>query len=171
MESVMTVVKAHRLAKEWHGEQMYGDKPYIHHCEMVVRVLEMFEWGDDMELLSAALLHDTMEDARITHAKLMDEFSESIADLVQLVTDKQGRNRRERHERTYPLIRGNKRATALKLADRIANVIQCRLYSNEGLLAMYQKEHNDFKAMLIDPAISCAKLDMMWNYLNNLLAE
>lgn len=169
MESVLVVIKAHRLAKVWHGEQTYGDQLYINHCENVVQVLEMFEWRDDMELLAAALLHDTMEDARITYATLTEQFSKPIADLVELVTDKQGRNRRERHERTYPLIRGNQRATAIKLADRIANVSNCIQRGNSGLLAMYRKEHAEFKAVLASPC--CAKLGMMWKHLDGLLAE
>lgn len=52
-------------AIQQHGDQMYGRKPYHVHLLDVVNVLRRFvDWGGiDQEMVDAAWLHDTVEDA------------------------------------------------------------------------------------------------------------
>ncbi|MBA3050486.1 MAG: GTP pyrophosphokinase, partial [Brevundimonas sp.] len=55
-----------------HGDQIYGeDQPYERHLEAVVDVIG--GWTDDPELISAAWLHDTLEDTTTRFAELADK--------------------------------------------------------------------------------------------------
>jgi (p)ppGpp synthase/HD superfamily hydrolase len=76
-----------------------------------------------------------------------------------------GRNRKERHEKTYPKTAKNPKAVILKLADRIANVT-FSVRSGEDKLRMYKKEHESFRAILFDGQ----NLDM-WERLDALMGE
>lgn len=137
---------ARRYAMVAHGEQRYGDKPYVSHLDAVVDVLREFGYFQTT-LIAAAYLHDTIEDTLETHDSLVVEFGPLIADLVWLVTDQPGKNRAERHQRTYPLLAMEPMAVTLKLADRIANV-RASAISDPSLLSMYRREYGEFQKHL-----------------------
>ncbi len=167
------ILRACRFAEAKHAKQTYHGGPYMDHLQAVFETLDIFGWGRDMELMTAALLHDVLEDTETTLPELTEEFGEYISNLVYNVTDQPGKNRRERHGRTYPFIRGKARPTALKLADRIANVTNCLRYKAEpkeaGLLQMYRKEHPEFEGVLRDR--DQEQNEAMWLHLNDLLQQ
>lgn len=143
--------RARWFAEGAHAGQMYGNgERYAHHLEMVVAVLERFGVTDE-DTLIAGWLHDTVEDTNVTFAAIADAFGVRVARTVEAVTDKPGKNRRERHAATYPLIRrtGGWRAILVKLADRIANMEYSQEVANIGKMAMYRKEFDEFKNMLL----------------------
>lgn len=130
-----------------HRNQMYGEHPYVFHLDAVAAVLREVKVSTFSILHQAAYLHDVMEDCGITKETITELFGSMVAELVELVTDKPGKNRRERHELTYPLIALNRRATILKLADRVANV---RASLNDPQrLKMYAKEYARFVELLM----------------------
>jgi hypothetical protein len=92
---------------------------------------------------------------------------------VYAVTNEKGKNRETRHRLTYPkiLTHGKLGSVALKLADRIANVEACRLFSNRGLLAMYQHEHAGFRYALFGERSLTEKVHepALWMHLDNLM--
>ena len=136
-----------KYAIEKHADQRYGDHPYIYHLDMVYE--ESLSHGLEPVVSVASFLHDVIEDTEITHADLVREFgSVELADLVECVTDEPGKNRKERKLNTYPKIKANDNAVALKLCDRISNIKSCIENKNSGLLAMYKKEHNEFEEWL-----------------------
>jgi len=140
------VERARKFALEKHGAQIYSSKfPYLTHLEMVYATLVEFECKDEI-LLAAAYLHDTIEDTRVSYQDLKNEFSEEIAELVYCVSDELGRNRKERHIKTYPKIAQNSKAITLKLADRISNVSFS--LGNGDKSDMYHKEYAGFRAAL-----------------------
>ena len=71
-------VKAHRRQKRVSGE------PYINHCLAVAIVLA--ELQVPSEVIAAGLMHDTVEDTKVTVKDLSKEFGEEIARLVDGVT-------------------------------------------------------------------------------------
>jgi len=136
-----------KFAIEKHGDQKYGDKPYIEHLEMVYE--ESLSHGLPPVVSVASFLHDVLEDTDATYEELVEKFgSTELADLISCVTDEEGKNRKERKAATYPKIKGNPDAIALKLCDRIANVRACVESGNTSLLSMYQKEQPEFEAQL-----------------------
>lgn len=129
-----------------HGDQMYGDKPYYYHLRAVVSTMQAFSiW--DKEILAAGYLHDTLEDTEVTKADLVTLFGQSVADMVDACTDGEGKNRAERKARPYSLIPNVPGAVTVKIADRLANVMANYVEGNDGLLAMYDKEHRKFREL------------------------
>ena len=142
------VSAARQFAMERHNGQMYGkNAPYVAHLDAVASALMLSGYIFDQNLMCAGYLHDILEDTHTTESELAARFGKEVAELVELVTYKPGRNRRERHAATYPHIRGNMRATTLKLADRLANVWNCYL-EGDPRLRMYSEEQNDFRLAL-----------------------
>jgi (p)ppGpp synthase/HD superfamily hydrolase len=167
MTGDLLLPKAVAFAMKAHGAQRYGPLPYAFHLAAVEGVLRRFGFHSD-EMISAAWLHDTLEDTATTAADLW-WLGPSLLGVVEAVTNEPGKNRKERAARTYPKIRASVAATALKLADRIANVEAgvLRADAGQGLLEMYRREHISFGVALRyeDPA-----LDPMWAHLDSLLA-
>lgn len=160
--------RARMFAAVAHGAQTYNDEvPYTVHLEQVVKVLSRFGFEDPV-MTCAAWLHDTIEDTTKNYNDVRSRFGEEVAELVYAVTSELGRNRGERNEKTYPKIKGNPRATVLKLADRIANV-EYGSATGSGMRAKYAKEYPGFKGALRVTENEDPKLANMWNYLDRLL--
>ena len=141
------VEAARAMAIEAHGNQRYGEKPYIYHLDQVAGLVGA--WGNTAEVI--AYLHDTLEDTNLSVRTVRDSFGFLVADCVQALTDDSGENRRERKKWTYERlskIHGESDiaiALVVKSADRLANVTNCVDNGNERLLRMYQGEQEDFR--------------------------
>jgi guanosine-3',5'-bis(diphosphate) 3'-pyrophosphohydrolase len=152
------------FAVKAHGQQMYGDEPYIVHLIAVEKILIRFGHTDE-PMLQAAWLHDVVEDTQTTLEDIKTQFGKTVADIVSSVTSESGINRKERNTKTYPKIAASRPGTILKLADRIANV-EHSINTQSPLLKMYRKEYADFQAALPHTDENQA----MWAYLDRLLA-
>lgn len=139
--------KARAFAVEAHGDQSYGVEPYSVHLDAVHALAVAF--GAPPDVCVAAFCHDCVEDTAVTIAQVRELFGESVAGLVAAVTNEPGKNRKERNARTYPKIRqAGPDAVMLKLCDRIANVEAVSTPKADSKIAMYQKEHEAFRAAL-----------------------
>lgn len=142
-----------------HSSQKYGSLPYTHHLSAVEQVLRRFTVTDE-NLLTAAWLHDVLEDTDTKAKEITELFGPAVATLVIAVTNEPGENRKVRAALTYPKIRAVVGATCLKLADRIANV------ENGGSqVNMYKKEYEDFKRALY----TTGEYEDMWKHLDSLM--
>lgn len=85
-ESTMThlVSTAFEYARAAHGDQLYGDEPYINH---LVRVALPF---DNPTLRVIGLLHDVVEDTSATLANITTIFGARVALGVEALTHKKG---------------------------------------------------------------------------------
>lgn len=155
--STMSIIEKARLfAIKAHGDQKYGDHPYVKHLDDVVGVLTRYETED--LVIAAGYLHDTIEDTDTMFDDIFNEFGRHVARWVWAVSSLQGRNRKEKIEYTYPkILAGGREVMAIKLADRIANVTHSKLH-NHGMLEMYQGEYDYFKSFLCIPG----ELKEMW---------
>lgn len=154
---------AEALASTAHEGQMYGEYPYTKHLAHVVEVLKRFNITDE-DMLVAGWLHDTVEDTDTTLLQITATFGSRVADLVYRVTNESGKNRRERHEKTYPKIMASDDAITLKLADRIANIESC-FDTADDKMSMYIKEYEGFRNKLYKPGTH----DAMWRHLDFLI--
>lgn len=120
------VIKAANFAARKHRDQRRKDvdaSPYINHPIALATVLSNEAGITDPVVLSAALLHDTVEDTETTFAELQAEFGKTIAAVVMEVTDDKKLPKPERkrlqvvHART-----ASRRARVVKLADKICNL-------------------------------------------------
>lgn len=77
---------------------------------------------DDSELLTAAILHDILEDTDTTHDELEKVFSKIIADLVQEVSHPKNYNDAQKLEYYEKIKHITSRAKMIKLADFASNL-------------------------------------------------
>lgn len=147
--------KARDFAIEAHASvnHTYDGKPYAVHLEIVAasgeKHLHLIPAENRADVLAACWLHDTIEDCRLTYNDVKAEFGETIAELVYALTNEKGRTRKDRANAVYyEGIRNTPNAVFVKLCDRLAN-IRYSAGSNSRMLAVYQKEHDDFIAALL----------------------
>ena len=137
--------------------QKYGNNlPYSFHLDCVVSQGRKFEhliekyWDDCV--YPALLMHDSIEDARLTYNDLIDilkrykySYAENIAEIVYRLTDEKGRNRTERkNDKYYKELSENKFAVFVKLADLSANTLYSKL-TGSSMYEKYKKEFPKFK--------------------------
>lgn len=143
--------------------------PYSFHLRMVVKAcydfLELIPENKRHIVISAAWLHDTIEDARLTYNDVKSKSNEYVAEIVRAVTNYgRGRDRNERMpDFIYEDIKNTEFATFVKLADRIANVQYSKM-TGSSMFKKYNKEQDHFKSKLFVDG----ELTKMWEYLDNL---
>lgn len=157
--------KAEMLAECFHCDKTYDDSDYVKHLQDVVDNLIKFGFGDDLNLLAAGWLHDTVEDTQLKLKLVEKYFNKEVADIVHCVTNELGRNRKERNEKTYPKLRNNQRAVTVKLADRISNLEQSIRKQNLSYYDMYRKEYPSFRYALYEPNHN----EQLWLHLDELM--
>lgn len=131
-------------ATKAHSGQTRSDKtPYIAHPVRVAKNIEQFKKSHNIDaLISAAYLHDTIEDSDTTFEDLEKMFGGLVASLVQeLTSDKE---KIEKMGKTEYLIHKMKGMTtwalAIKLADRLDNVSDLKTAKNPAWRQKYKKE-------------------------------
>src|ERR1043165_7116680 len=93
------LLKALTFAARKHRDQRRKDaraSPYINHPIALADVLVNEAGVTDVEVLCAALLHDTIEDTETTPGELEREFGRDIADIVAELTDNKMLRKRTR---------------------------------------------------------------------------
>lgn len=139
------IVFARRFALQAHGSQMYGTRPYEYHLRGVVRVLS--EEGDvaDRSILTAAWLHDVVEDTHVTIRDIYTLFGSRVASIVGAVTDDEGDTRADRKRNLVSkLAHAGEQAVTLKQADRLFNFRTAVADRDRARILMYATEHYQF---------------------------
>ncbi|CAJ0708919.1 HD domain-containing protein [Ralstonia mannitolilytica] len=119
-------VKAVAFAANKHRTQRRKDadaSPYINHPIALANVLANEGGVTDVVVLSAAVLHDTIEDTNTTAEELTAIFGAKITATVLDVTDDKSLDKHVRKQRQIehaPHI--SKEAKLVKLADKICNL-------------------------------------------------
>src|SRR5713101_8757667 len=120
------LLKALAFAAHKHRDQRRKDaqaSPYINHPIALADVLVNEGGVTDVEVLCAALLHDTVEDTATTHEELANAFGSRIARIVAEVTDDKTLPKAERKRLQIehaPSI--SREAKLVKLADKLCNL-------------------------------------------------
>ncbi len=82
---IINVVNAFNLAEKLHnGQVRKSGEPYIMHPVAVAKILTELDFDSDM--ISAALLHDVVEDCGYTIEQIRTNFNDSVAKIVDAVT-------------------------------------------------------------------------------------
>ncbi len=122
------VRRAYRLADEAHlGQLRKNGDPYITHPIAVAQICT--EWKLDAQALSAALMHDVMEDCGISKADLVERFGTPVAELVDGLTKleklefhSREHNQAESFRKMLLAMARDVRVILIKLADRTHNM-------------------------------------------------
>ena len=120
--------RAFELARDAHQDQRrVSGEPYVYHPLAVAQILAEVQM--DLETLVAALLHDTLEDTDITRERVVQEFSEPIAELVEGVTkltqipySSKEEQQIESLRKMFLAMAKDIRVIFIKLADRLHNM-------------------------------------------------
>lgn len=119
-------LRALRLATKAHkGQFRKGGGEYINHPKEVARFVKQFKKSNNLDaLISAAYLHDTVEDTDTTYEDLVKQFGGLIAGMVkELTTDKEASDAIGKGEYiANKMVKMSSWALVIKLADRLANV-------------------------------------------------
>jgi (p)ppGpp synthase/HD superfamily hydrolase len=159
-------------AMEMHGEQKYAKSaPYIVHCIGVSNVASRFGFRvDDVRLgyfvHMGCVGHDILEDTDAKYREVEHRFGKTIAEVVYLLADEKGRDRDEKNAKTWPEIRKNDIARAVKLCDRIFNM-ETSISNRARQLDRYVAEYPGFRTALCIEG----KYKELWDYLDTLTEQ
>lgn len=143
------IEKAKEFATKAHNEQVrkYTEEPYITHPLAVAEIVASVT--DDEDMICAAILHDTVEDTRISYVDIVLAFGLRIAGLVSDLTDvsyKEYGNRTARKalDLCHTSI-ASPDAKTIKLADLIHNTSSITKYDPD-----FAKVYMAEKKLLLD---------------------
>jgi (p)ppGpp synthase/HD superfamily hydrolase len=123
----LLILRAIDFAARKHRDQRRKDEeasPYINHPISVSLLLAEIGNVIDPEVLSAAILHDTLEDTDTTPEELEAAFGMRIRKLVQEVTDDKKLPKTKRKElQIEHAAHLSAEAVLIKLGDKISNVL------------------------------------------------
>lgn len=127
-EKLDIITKSYRFAFEYHlGQKRLTGEDYIIHPLNVAYILAGIK--ADYETISASLLHEVLEEGKVTENDLKEEFGENIATLVKTVTtinrlSFSGDNEAviANHRKIIVGLSEDVRVIIIKLADRLHNM-------------------------------------------------
>jgi len=122
------IYDAYCFGKEAHKDQKRkSGEPYFIHCIQVAIILA--DWGMDENIIISGLLHDTVEDTKITKSDIVEKYGEDISFLVESVTNLSGikfnsrsHQKAENFMKMFISFANDIRAIIIKLADRLHNL-------------------------------------------------
>ena len=145
--------RKHRLQKRKDEES----SPYVNHPLAVAMLLAQVGGVADLEVLAAAILHDTLEDTETTPAELEAAFGRRVRTLVEEVSDDKSLPKAERKRRQIDHARDLSRdAVLIKLGDKIANVVDVTHSPPSTWDLARRKDYLDWAAAVV---ANCAKVN------------
>jgi len=173
------LLKALQFAADKHKGQFrkgINRIPFINHPIAVTNILVNNGESENIELLQAAILHDTIEDTNTSATELVENFGEVVCNIVVECTDDKNLSSKVRKQAQIDCVsKASANAKKLKLADKIANIkdivadppigwdikrrlnyinwanqVCCQITgANENLETLFKKEFDKAKAALL----------------------
>src|SRR5262249_47035461 len=125
-EAVTPLLDAVAFAARAHRPQLRkdGQTPYVSHVFRVCLVVRHVFGIDDPRVLTAAVLHDTLEDTTTDYDDLREQFGDEVASWVAALSKDMRRPEDEREkEYTAELARSAWQVQVCKLADVFDNLL------------------------------------------------
>ena len=127
-EDISQLESAFHFSEQAHeGQFRQSGEPYISHPLAVASILA--EWHLDSQALTAALLHDVMEDTSITKTEISRNFGRPVAELVDGVSkldkiefESHAEAQAENFRKMLLAMARDVRVILIKLADRLHNM-------------------------------------------------
>lgn len=141
------------LRKHHSVGQKYNDLyPYYYHLKMVSEFANKFRHllssEDSYTAFMITLLHDIIEDCRLTYNDVKELFGVEVADGVFACTELRGKNRKERHGPIYYKgLQEHRLGRYGKLCDITANMTMGKR-TGSSMLTKYRKEYAHTKSEL-----------------------
>jgi guanosine-3',5'-bis(diphosphate) 3'-pyrophosphohydrolase len=127
-EDLSQLESAYQFSEAAHeGQFRQSGEPYISHPLAVANILA--QWHLDPQALTAALLHDVMEDTAVTKTEISRNFGKPVAELVDGVSkldriefETQEKAQAENFRKMLLAMARDVRVILIKLADRLHNM-------------------------------------------------
>ena len=148
--------KAYNFALEAHQNQKRDEGvPYIIHPVAVAKILTDLKL--DSATITTGLLHDTIEDTKVTYESVKKEFGEEVANLVEGVTkiselETKGSTdfKAENFRKLILATSKDIRVLLVKLADRLHNMRTIKFVKDKEKIIRKAKETMEIYAPLAD---------------------
>ena len=126
--AIESIRKAYLLAREAHeGQSRFSGEPYITHPVAVAGILAQMHL--DAPTLQAALLHDVIEDTKVSKQTIAEQFGQDVAELVdgvskltQIKFENKAEAQAENFRKMVLAMAKDIRVVIIKLADRLHNM-------------------------------------------------
>ena len=126
IHDIHAILDAAHFAAEKHANQKrkgIAGEPYINHLLEVAELVSGAISEPDANVVIAALLHDTIEDAGVRKDELVQRFASDVADLVAELTGDKSLPKAERKRlQIEHAPKLSVWAQTIKLADKISNL-------------------------------------------------
>ncbi|MFL2877429.1 MAG: bifunctional (p)ppGpp synthetase/guanosine-3',5'-bis(diphosphate) 3'-pyrophosphohydrolase [Candidatus Pelagibacter sp.] len=151
-----TLNKAYNFALEAHQNQKREEGvPYIIHPLAVAKILTDLKL--DSATITTGLLHDTIEDTKVTYESVRKEFGEEVANLVdgvtkisELETKASTDSKAENFRKLILATSKDIRVLLVKLADRLHNMRTIQFVKDKDKIIRKAKETMEIYAPLAD---------------------
>jgi len=148
MNTINKLLEAASFAAQRHtGHHRKGNdkQPYINHPLEVANLLANVGRVDDVDVLIAAILHDTVEDVGVTKEEIVEKFGERVAGIVMEVTDDKTLPKEERKRlQVEHAPHLSPEAKLVKLGDKISNIIDVTNNPPDGWHIERRKQYIDW---------------------------
>jgi len=148
MNTINKLVEAASFAAQRHtGHQRKGNdkQPYINHPLEVANLIANVGQVDDVDVLIAAILHDTVEDVGVTKDDIVKQFGERVAGIVMEVTDDKTLPKEERKRlQVEHAPHLSPEAKLVKLGDKISNISDVTNNPPDGWDVQRRKQYIDW---------------------------
>lgn len=170
------IIRAYEFAKSSHkGQFRKSGEPYIIHPVAVACILA--EMHADVNTIAAGLLHDVVEDTKVTKNDIAYFFNDTIAELVDGVTKIKKEESASKEElkalNTYKILNSmtkDVRIFIIKLADRLHNMRTMEYQTKEKQQSKSQETldlYVPFADFLGEYHFKLELEDLAFKYLNN----
>ncbi len=148
------ILKAMEFAATKHRDQRRKDAdatPYINHPIELARLLTNEAKITDVDVIVAAILHDTVEDTETSYAELKRVFGKPIADIVAEVSDDKSLSSPVRKQQQIArAANSSDKAKLVKLADKICNLNDMEKHPPMDWDLQRRREYYDWAKLVID---------------------
>lgn len=161
------VAKAYQVASDAHNGQLrQSGEPYIIHPLKVAIILADLEL--DLETIEAGLLHDVVEDTKVSKEDIVQQFGAEVATLVDGVTKlktltyttSKEEIQAENYRKMFMAMAKDIRVILIKLADRLHNLQTLEYKSKEKQLEKARETLDIYAPIANRLGISKIKVDL-----------
>lgn len=126
MSNIVDLAAAYHFAALRHVDQRRKGlraEPYINHLTEVAELVARATDAAELDVIIAAVLHDTVEDTGVSLQEIADQFGAEVAGLVAEVSDDKSLPKAERKRlQVEHAPHASRGAKLIKLADKTANL-------------------------------------------------
>lgn len=142
------------FAAERHSNQRRKDaeaSPYINHPIALAHLLATVGGVEDLNVLRAAILHDTVEDTETTEVEIRERFGDEVAEMVMEVTDDTSLPKQRRKElQVENAPHKSQGAAMIKLADKTCNLRDIATAPPADWPLLRRQEYFDLARRVVD---------------------